>query len=249
VTTIKRTQAVLPLPRYYNKKSIIRQSCYLCGVKKDLTAEHVFARILFRPNDLEQPIKLSACTTCNTNKERDEDYFYTHAVVTTETPEAELARQIYYKKLKKLRPTILVKGKNIAGMGLFNQIRDNMKDIDVYSSGGIYLGSGGQIPINSKRYTNFYVNIAKGLITSASGKIIDWQTFEIKSQFDSYMFKTVINEDVYLLPFKKTSFLEEWGKYLVFAGMQHVMASGKAASVWSIAIYNDQMATISFLEK
>jgi hypothetical protein len=124
-----------------------------------------------------------------------------------------------------------------------------MKDIPVYSSSGIYLGSGGQIKIYPKKFTDFYVNICKGLYTSASNEIHDWNNYEINSQYDSYTYGKHWNKDLFMFPINHAQFYEGWDAYLIFSGFTYTMTDGKKTSMWSIAIYNEQLAYVLFKEK
>lgn len=248
---LNRTEAKQPLPRYLSKKTPIRTACYLCGATDRLTKEHVIARTFFRPDSLEHQIILSACVRCNGKKEHDEDYTYIHFIATTDTPEADRPRDRHFKKIKELTtPTILLPEQpRVKGLGLFTRMRSTMKDIDMYSSSGIYLGEGGQIPIDAKRMTSFYVDICKGLFVSALGSLVEWDDYTVKSQFDTFTYGKHWNRDVYMFPINNAQYYEAWDANLLFAGFCQTSPTGKTYSMWSIAFYNEQLATVSFVQK
>lgn len=252
MATIKRTNAEKPLPRHnYPKTDPARAACYLCGTTDSPTREHIFSRNLFRPDDIEHPVILTACKTCNARKENIEDYAFLHMIWTSETPEAEKQRKRFGEAYKAREPKIIVPGKQEPPKGnkLFRGIMAGMQDIPIYSPGGVYLGDGGQIKIDPKKFTEFYVNICKGLYTSASGEIQDWSAYEIHSQYDSYTYGKHWNKDVFMFPVNHAQFHEEWGAYLIFSGFNYTMSNGKRSSMWSLALYNEQLATVVFKER
>ncbi len=247
---IARTEDKNPLPRH-KASDPLRKQCYLCGSTNSLTTEHIFSKSTFKPNDIEHPVILTACSKCNKAKEYDEEYAIKHFLLTTETPEAEIPRKKYFNDIKKRRPPIILppNQNKVSGMGLFNQMVRSMTDINLYSPNGILIGVGGQIPINSKRITNFYVNIGKGLYTSAANRIIDWSKYEIKSQFDSLTYQRFLTTEGYMFPINHAQFYEGWDAHLIFAGFVFKKSDGKEASMWSLALYNDQLATLAFIEQ
>lgn len=250
--TIKRTELSKPLPRYYYPKTMaLLKQCYLCGATNNLTKEHVFSRNLFRPNDIEKPVILSACSKCNSVKENIEDYVFTHMIWTSETPEAEKQRKRFGDAYRARQSSLLLPGNPGAPKGnrLFSSIIRGMTDIPIYSQTGIYLGSGGQIKIDPKKFTDFWVSICKGLYTSASNEIHNWDDYEIKSQYDSFTYGKHWNKDLFMFPINHAQFYEGWDAYLIFAGFTYTMNDGKKTSMWSVAIYNEQLAYVLFKEK
>ena len=252
MSTIKRTEYSKPLPRYYYPKRMpLRGACYLCGSTENPTREHVFSRYLFRPDDIESPVILTACSKCNSAKENIEDYVFTHMIWTSETPEAEKQRKQFGERYRARQSNLLLPGKPEAPKGnkLFSNIISGMKDIPIYSKNGIYLGSGGEIKIDPKKFTEFYVSICKGLYTSASNAIHNWDDYEIRSQYDSFTYGKHWNKDLFMFPVNHAQFHEQWGAHLIFSGFNFTMSDGKKTSMWSIAIYNEQLAYVVFKEK
>jgi len=248
---IKRTKADQPLPRYYRKNQSLRSACYLCGKTDAPTKEHVFSRNLFRPDDIEHPIVLTACSACNAKKETIEDYVFTHMIWTSETPEAEKQRERFGAIYRSRQSSLLMPGRQEVPKGnrLFSSIITGMQDVPIYSQNGIYLGSGGQIKIDPNKFTEFYVNICKGLYSSSSNTVYDWRRYEIRSQYDSFTYGKHWNKDLFMFPVNNAQFHEEWGASLIFSGFNYTMGDGKEVSMWSIALYNEQLAYVLFKER
>jgi hypothetical protein len=252
MATIKRTDAEKLLPRHhYAKTDPVRGACYLCGTKENPTREHVFSRNLFRPNDIEHPIILTACSACNARKEGIEDYVFTYMIWTTERPEADQQRKRFGEAYKARQPKILVPGKHETPKGnkLFQSIVTGMEDIPIFSQEGIYLGNGGQVKIDPKKFTEFYVTVCKGLYTSASNEIHDWSKYEVYSQYDSISYGTHWKKDLFMFAVNNAQFHEAWDSHLLFSGFIYTMNDGKRASMWSLALYDEQLAYVMLKEK
>lgn len=250
--TIRRTEFHKALPRYYYpKRELIRQACYLCGSTDDLTKEHIFSRNLFKPDDLEKPIILSACSKCNSAKENIEDYVFTHIIWTSETPEAEKQRQRFGKAYRARQSSFLLPGNPGPPKGnrLFSSIIGGMADIPIYSKNGIYIGSGGQIKIDPIKFTKFYETICKGLFTSGSNEIYNWDRYEIRSQYDSFTYGKHWDKDLFMFAINNAQFYEGWDASLIFAGFIHTLSNGKKTSMWSVMLYDEQLAYVLFKEK
>lgn len=211
-----------------------------------MTKEHVFARSTFRPNDLDQPLILSACVECNSSKEKDEDYANAVFIATTETAPIYEPRQKQFEKLAKLKAQEQP-GQTVPGLGIHNKMVGSLTDVDFVDENGKSLGSGGQFPMDAERIKQFYLRIFKGLHTAAIGAIAHWDDYEIKFQFDNVTFKQHLNDEAYQFPIKNAKYVEGWGEHLLYAGLTFG-AGGRTSSMWSLALYGEQLATVSFVE-
>ncbi|MBW3568701.1 hypothetical protein KY385_01065 [Candidatus Parcubacteria bacterium] len=170
---------------------------------------------------------------------------------TTETPEAEVSGKKFIEGVKKRVPLVIGKEKILrnARAARLAKLTENMTDVTIRSPSGIILGEGGQIKIDSKKFSDFYSDIAKGLFVAASGSHKDWSEYTIHQQFDSFTYGKHWNKDTYLLPFQHSDFREEWDRHLIFSGFVRTFPSGVSASMWSVAIYNEQLGIVVFRTK
>jgi hypothetical protein len=242
---IPRDLNKMPLPRYRANQPV-RQRCYLCGADGEMTREHVFARSTFRPNDLDQPLILSACVKCNGLKEKDEDYANAVFIATTETAPVHEPRQRQFERLAKLKAREQP-GQAVPGLGIHNKMVGSLTDVHLVDENGKSLGIGGQFPMEAERIKQFYLRIFKGIHTAAIGEVTNWDDYEIRFQFDNVSFKQHINDEAYQFPIKNAQYVEGWGEHLLFAGLTFG-ADGRTSSMWSLALYGEQLATVSFVE-
>lgn len=242
---IQRDLDKMPLPRY-RPNHTVRQRCYLCGADGTMTKEHVLARSTFRSNDLNHPLILSACSKCNGEKEKDEDYANSVFIATTETAPIKDPRQRQFERLAKLKAKEQP-GQKVSGLGIHNKMVHDLTDVHLVDESGNSLGIGGQFPIKGDRIKEFYLRIFKGLHTAAVGEVLNWDDYEIKFQFDNISFKKHINDEAYQFPIKNAQYVEGWGEHLLFAGLTFG-ADGRTSSMWSLALYGEQLATVSFVE-
>lgn len=211
-----------------------------------MTREHVFARSTFRPNDLDQPLILSACVKCNGLKEKDEDYANAIFIATTETVPVHEPRQRQFERLAKLKAREQP-GQTVPGLGIHNKMVGSLTDVHLVDENGKSLGIGGQFPMEAERIKQFYLRIFKGIHTAAVGEVTSWDDYEIRFQFDNVSFKQHINDEAYQFPIKNAQYVEGWGEHLLFAGLTFG-ADGRTSSMWSLALYGEQLATVSFVE-
>ena len=145
--------------------------CVYCGLEepdvRDRTRDHIPPKNLFpepRPSDL---ITVPCCRQCNSSASEDDEYFrfvLTSRIDTSDHPEAEKVRQSIFRSLQ--RPE---------AEGFKDLLRENMIDVDVHTTSGIYLRKGAGIRISHKRLNRVAERIVRGLY---------WYTFEVRLPSD-----------------------------------------------------------------
>lgn len=105
--------------------------CIYCGEEKEITRDHVVSRNLF-PKSYKKtnPVIVPSCIDCNKSFSLDEEYFR-QFICGLALEHSQYANNLFFSKIKRSiqrRPQI--------GYKAWNQ----MKLVDFYSKGGIYLG-------------------------------------------------------------------------------------------------------------
>lgn len=233
-----------PLPKPAKSKL-----CYLCSKSADIpTREHVFARQLFAPDELEDPIILTACKSCNEEKALDEEYCYIKLILSD--GERFARRQYDYFFETKVRQFVRkkVQGHNEKGMGLlavhdklFHEAYEKQKTKRLQQKDL-------QFPVDPDRFQRFYERIAKGLYTVASGKIQNWDDYTILCADESSIGSEY--ERILSKGWVHATHKEEWGKHLLaVGGTIEKTPSGNDWSSWTIMIYNMHGAGVIFMPK
>lgn len=147
------------------------EKCYCCN-KNAVSKEHVPPKCIFpnpRPSNI---ITIPSCDTHNLEKSKDDEYFRWFIVTACAEFSSEAVK--------------LLKGKVIRGLrrspALLNMIMQGaIKDIDVYSKGGIWLGRRPGFKYNKKRIVRVLKLICKGLyFYHFNKKVINSQKFVLK---------------------------------------------------------------------
>ena len=136
--------------------------CVYCGRKDELTDDHIPPKTLFpkpRPSNL---ITVRSCRKCNVGASQDDEYFRLMISMRHDTGDHPAVKQILssiYRSLQK--PT-----KEGFRQALFKSIGD----MDVVSSGGIYLGKAAGYDVDLARLDRVAARITTGLFYHQFGK-------------------------------------------------------------------------------
>lgn len=159
--------------------------CTYCRVREAETRDHVPPDCLFpvpRPDNL---ITVPACRICNERFGRDDEYFHQclmtaenlETVPTTEEPRERARRGL-------ARPQ---------AQGLLRKIVLSFQDVEVYSPGGIYLGTQPALRVDRQRILGVIERIARGLYFAVN-QIAVPEEYGIKCYWDQYSFPKPIRE-------------------------------------------------------
>lgn len=251
--TIPRRTHKLNIERF-PKNHELRKACYLCGLKfngSPADAEHVLAKVLVQPMTLENPLVLSAHHKCNEIKARDEEYASPKLQASGKSQYGHRSFDYAMEKVKKKINAILgPDGQpiNKPGVKLTRNFIESIKEVEAQSPSGIKLGTRRVYPVDTERYRSFFTNIAKGFQVASTAKIYDWEKFEIKYMYTMDQLSDSKTDDFYTSFINQTQFLEVWGDVFLIAGYSG-FRDGKVFGQWSLYIFNEHKAIVSFVER
>jgi hypothetical protein len=139
-------------------------TCVFCGIAKGTTRDHIPPKKLFsspRPTNL---ITVPSCHACNLGTSKDDMYFRDCLIFGKETSSPAAKAQIGESVLRSFH---MPERKHYC-----QSFMDNVVDIDLVSSGGIYLGKANGLKIHESRLVNIAGKIVKGLFYHEYGLIL-----------------------------------------------------------------------------
>lgn len=248
---IKRDTTVRPLPRL-RPGHMVMKSCYLCGgTLVDPSREHVVAKSVFSPNSLENPLILKACLIHNQEKRRDDEYSSLLVQATSDTQDSADAfaksLSIIEKKFRESGPV----DEKTPGVGLVMGMRKNVRDLPYIRQNGILRKfDGGELDIDSPRFNNFFINIAKGLLVISTEKIYQWDNIKFKVLFDHTTYAQIPEKmkPVFDYVVLNSQFAEKWQEALFVAGVNSWSPEGKVGSLFAVTLFSSHVAVISVQE-
>jgi len=142
------------------KKQKLRE-CVYCGNTDNITKEHIPPKNLFslpRPNNL---ISVPCCQDCNQNASMDDEYFRAMLTMRIDTYEHPDVKKNWQKVLRSL--------KNPRKKGMQKSIMSTLKEVNLYTPSGIYLGKSGMLPVDVKRLLKVVERIIRGIFYTENG--------------------------------------------------------------------------------
>ena len=131
------------------------QLCVYCGTRIADTRDHIPPKNLFpkpRPDNL---ITVPSCSSCNNTNSDDDEYFRLMLVMRREAhnhPAAVESWETAFRGLKRDNK-----------IGLATKIATDMREVEIYSKSGVYLGKESAINIDFPRVRNVLNRTIKGL--------------------------------------------------------------------------------------
>lgn len=127
--------------------------CYLCGSSGANSVDHIPPKAIFltKTTDL---ITVPAHVECNKRWELDDEYFRL-ALINMAYPYSSDARTIFSNKLAKFHSP--------QKTGFKKSILNDLRELDVYTPAGLYLGKQSTLGITANRILPVIQRIAKGL--------------------------------------------------------------------------------------
>lgn len=139
-----------------------------------------------------------------------------------------------------------INGENHKGMGLIAPHHNMMIDAREKMKTRRLRDDELQFPIDSTRFYNFYVRIAKGLYTLSAQKILDWTQYEILYADESFIgtkYEPILGKG-----WSSATYKEEWGRHLIaYGGFIEKTPKGNYWSAWTTLLYNTHGAGIIFM--
>lgn len=146
--------------------------CFICAepiAHADRTRDHVPPRNLFLPEDRENLITLPAHRACNESFGKDDEYFQLQVS----------ARAYPHPKVRKLWGDLIPgSGPVMRGFhrpqakGFKKSVLESLKPVDVFTDGGVYVGSGDVMLQDSQRLLRVVNRIARGIYAHRTGKVL-----------------------------------------------------------------------------
>lgn len=129
--------------------------CVYCGHHGKITDDHIPPKSIFpkpRPNNL---IVVPSCKKCNSEASKDDEYFKIVLSMRYDTYE--------YSSAKENWPSILRSFKRPESIRLKNQVFETLKEVDLYTPAGIFIGKSGTYLASMTRVEKVLERIIKGL--------------------------------------------------------------------------------------
>lgn len=129
--------------------------CAYCHSPDPKTRDHVPPQSFFpkpRPSNL---ITVPCCETCRSEQSKDDEYFRLTIVSSSGVSDKQHARSVMDSVCRSLRKPQKV--------GFARYINESLFEADVHSDAGIFLGRGGGIKIEKKRFDRVAERIIRGL--------------------------------------------------------------------------------------
>lgn len=136
-------------------------TCAYCGQVLPLTRDHVPPRSLFpdpKPSDL---ITVPCCEPCRIGWSADDEYFRLNVISACAGLKDNDVENVNDKLLRSLRKP------NKARFAL--SVRESLRQLEIYSPGGIYLGAAGALVVDKARIDRVAQRIIRGLFFIEKG--------------------------------------------------------------------------------
>jgi hypothetical protein len=130
--------------------------CVYCGENEATTEDHVVPEGLFDHAPGGGYVKVPSCYDCNNGYSRDEEYFLV-AVLAEATMHSPVANRVLDRLAEDHRS-----GRRKRS-GLAVALLQKVRPVDVYSPGGVYIGSGQGVEIDTARVNRVLEKIVRGL--------------------------------------------------------------------------------------
>jgi hypothetical protein len=150
-------------PQLIDQKPKRIGTCVYCGRNRELTDDHIPPKDLFakpRPYNL---ITVPACLTCNKSASKDDEYFRMRLCLN------DAARG--HPDVNGNLPSIFRSLDRPQARGLRTSLLADWRNVEVKSSGGLYLGRRSAFQVDMKRIFRVVARIVKGLYFHETGNI------------------------------------------------------------------------------
>lgn len=211
-----------------SEEARVSQLCVYCLRNAADTEDHVVAEGFFEKAPDAGYIKVPACYACNNSLSRDEEYFLV-AILAEATAQSQTANRVLDRLAEDHRS-----GRRRRS-GLAVALLEKVRPTDVYSPGGIYLGTGHAVELDTTRVNRVLEKIVRGLFFHRFGRPLPLDAtvyVEIKPELDR-MQSPVIAAALSQAP----SFLGDVFMYRFFSP-----ADGKDATSWALGFYDAVLA-------
>lgn len=129
--------------------------CGYCGRRRRLTRDHIPPRSFFPKPRTSDLITVPSCVDCFGGWSNDDEYFKAVILTTNEVYEAPAAQQSIESLLRAME--------NPAKRGFARSFLDSIKEVDVQTEAGLYLGTAPILKIDRDRLNRVAERIVRGL--------------------------------------------------------------------------------------
>jgi len=206
----------------------VSQVCVYCLRNAADTEDHVVPEGFFEQAPEAGYIKVPACYSCNNSLSRDEEYFLV-AILAEATAHSQTANRVLDRLAEDHRS-----GRRPRS-GLAVALLEKVRPADVYSPGGIYLGTGQAVQLDTTRVNRVLEKIVRGLFFHRFGRPLPQDAtvyVEVMPELDR-MRSSVIAAALSQAP----SFLGD-----VFMYRLYFPADGTDATSWALGFYDAVLA-------
>jgi hypothetical protein len=207
--------------------------CYLCGRKSSkenpLTSDHIFPKGLFPPPRPKNLITLPCCKECHDQYAKDDEYF--RNVIATDH------RIFMHPEGTKLWPRVLQSLRN--GPFFRKHFLSLLKEIEVVTPEGLYLGKATTIKPDMKRLKRVLKRTAWGLHYFHSGSFAD--NHEVVVYLEPKESGKISTD---LLP--SCSIFDKLGAAVMYRGG---FSNDSPSSAWFVAFFDRILAIMFVVEK
>jgi len=153
-------KVVMTLRKKRAEKKVGR--CVFCGVRGPITREHIPAQNLFPPPMPSNLITVPSCRKCNSEWQRDEDYFRLWLVAREDT-KGNPARDALF-------PTVNRSLARVEARGFLKSFMDSLAKAEQVTPAGIYVRSGTVVTTEGSRLDRIAEKIIRGLFYYETGR-------------------------------------------------------------------------------
>jgi len=211
-----------------SEREAVSQVCVYCVQNEADTEDHVVPEGLFEHAPETGYIRVPACYTCNNGLSRDEEYFLV-AILAEATAHSATANRV----LDRLAEDHRSGRRRRTGLAL--ALLEKARPVDVYSPGGIYLGTAEGLELDTTRVNRVLDKIVRGLFFHHVGRRLSQDAavyVEIKPDLDR-MQSPVIAAALAQAP----TFLGDVFMYRLFSP-----SDGTDATSWTLGFYDAVLA-------
>jgi len=210
--------------------------CIYCGSKKDLTRDHIPPKSFFpkpRPSKL---ITVPSCKICNSKYGKDDERLR-NLLTSLELTESHPAIQT---DISKKRNRSLIRKK---GYSNFRHMLESMKDVDIFSKGGIYLETRKAFNLDQQIVDIFLERVTRALLFIENQVVINNFNFRWKLTPSKNEIETFPNHIKHF--FLNSDYKSIGDNIFQYKG---IYFPKRASSLWIIKFYNG-VEFITFLKE
>ncbi len=230
-----KTSYIELFPKTYQRdEAILYSACYLCGsAQSSLEEEHVVPKLLFKSIKPDNYIKLRACGACNRAKGKEDEYIGRLLQGTSFNNHADHGIIEAFRGMDKGH-----------GLGIYNDQMNRSRPTPPEGVNGIRASKGVIVPPKD-RIDNFQITVAKGLWTTLSNYIFNWDGYEFITLTRQTLVEPELLEDETLLASQNEArYHQNWEGVFKYAGD----FKDHDVSYW-VTTYYDMHVAITVIKK